>query len=157
LPGVGGTVASDDPAVRLVRPPIRGASVTTRPASTPLSRTLHALDRLTSRAATTAVVALVVAVFGVALAIAGFPETWETAFAAAAAAVTTIMVFVIQHTQSREQAATQLKLDELIRAMPQADDHLVHVEAGADEELVELEQRHLEHHHSIRSDDRSSS
>ena len=46
--------------------------------------------------------------------------------------MTTIMVFTIQHTQSREQAATQLKLDELIRALPGADDHLVHVEAGAD-------------------------
>ena len=63
------------------------------------------------------------------------------------------MVFVIQHTQSREQAAVQLKLDELIRAMPQADDHLVHVEVGADEELVELEHRHLEHHRSLRGDD----
>ena len=39
--------------------------------------------------------------------------------------MTTIMVFTIQHTQSREQAATQLKLDELIRALPGADDHLV--------------------------------
>ena len=131
--------------------------MTNRPASTPVSQVLHALDRLTSRATTTVVVTALVTIFGVALVIAGFPETWETAFAAAAAAVTTIMVFVIQHTQSREQAAVQLKLDELIRAMPQADDHLVHVEVGADEELVALEQRHLEHHQSIRSHDRSSS
>jgi len=130
--------------------------MTTRPASTPTSQVLHALDRLTSRAATTVVVAAIVAVFGAALALAGFPETWETAFAAAAAAITTIMVFVIQHTQSREQAAMQLKLDELIRALPQADDHLVHVEVGADDELVALEQEHLEHHRSIRSHDRTS-
>jgi low affinity Fe/Cu permease len=127
--------------------------MTTRPASKPVSRALHALDRLTTRPITTVVVAGIVVVFGFALAIAGFPETWETAFAAAAAALTTIMVFVIQHTQGREQAAVQLKLDELIRAMPQADDHLVHVEVGADEELVELEQRHLEHHRSIRAGD----
>ena len=64
------------------------------------------------------------------------------------------MVFTIQHTQSREQAATQLKLDELIRALPGADDHLVHVEAGADAELADIEQRHLEHHRAVRSDDR---
>ena len=30
------------------------------------------------------------------------------------------MVFVIQHTQSRQQVATQLKLDELIRATREA-------------------------------------
>ncbi len=63
------------------------------------------------------------------------------------------MVFTIQHTQSREQAATQLKLDELIRALPGADDHLVHVESGADEELAELEQRQVDHHISIRAED----
>ncbi|MET0421844.1 MAG: low affinity iron permease family protein [Acidimicrobiia bacterium] len=121
--------------------------------STPLSRLVHAIDRVTSRPATAVVVLVLVAVFGVALAIAGFPETWETAFAALCAAVTTIMVFTIQHTQTREQAATQLKLDELIRALPDADDRLVHVEAGADEELDELEQRQVEHHISIRTDD----
>jgi len=91
--------------------------------------------------------------FGVALAIAGFPQTWETTFAAACAAVTTVMVFTIQHTQSREQAATQVKLDELIRAMPRADDRLVHVESGSDEELAEIEQRQIEHHISIRADE----
>ena len=131
--------------------------MTTRPASTPLSRLLHAIGDLTSRALTTLVVAALVVGFGIALAVAGFPETWETAFAAAAAAVTTVMVFVIQHTQSREQAAIQLKLDELIRALPAADDHLVHVEVGADEELLALEQRHRDHHQAVRSDDRSAS
>lgn len=119
----------------------------------PLSRAVHVVDRATSRPATAAVVAGLVFGFGVVLAVAGFPETWETAFAAACAAVTTIMVFTIQHTQSREQAATQLKLDELIRALPGADDHLVHVESGGDAELAELEARHIEHHLSIRADD----
>jgi len=122
-------------------------------ASSPLSGAVREVDRLTSKPVTAVVVAVLVVVFAVALAIAGFPETWETAFAAACAGVTTIMVFTIQHTQSREQAATQLKLDELIRALPGADDHLVHVEAGADEELADLEQRHLAHHRSVRSDE----
>jgi low affinity Fe/Cu permease len=121
--------------------------------SNPFSSAVHHLDRLTSRPMTAIVVTVLIVVFGVVLAIAGFPQTWETAFAAVCAAVTTIMVFTIQHTQSREQAATQLKLDELIRAMPRADDHLVHVESGSDEELAELEQRQLEHHTSLRSDE----
>ena len=121
--------------------------------SSPLSRAVREVDRLTSKPATAVVVTAVVVVFTAALAVAGFPETWETAFAAACAGVTTIMVFTIQHTQSREQAATQLKLDELIRALPGADDHLVHVEAGADAELADLEERHLAHHRSVRSDE----
>jgi low affinity Fe/Cu permease len=121
--------------------------------SRPLSRAVHRVDRVTSRPLTAAVVSALIVAFAVALAIAGFPETWETAFAAVCAGVTTIMVFTIQHTQTREQAATQLKLDELIRALPGADDHLVHVEAGPDEELAELEQRQVEHHLSIRAEE----
>jgi low affinity Fe/Cu permease len=121
--------------------------------SHPLSRVVHRVDRVTSRPATAALVTVTVLAFAIALAIAGFPDTWETAFAAACAGVTTIMVFTIQHTQSREQAATQLKLDELIRALPLADDHLVHVGSGGDAELAELEQRQVEHHLSIRADD----
>jgi len=110
--------------------------------SSPLSRAVHRVDRVTSRPATAAAVSVLIVAFAVALAIAGFPETWETAFAAACAGVTTIMVFT-----------TQLKLDELIRALPGADDHLVHVEAGPDAELAELEQRQVEHHLSIRADE----
>jgi low affinity Fe/Cu permease len=121
--------------------------------SNPFSRAVHQVDQATSHPATAVVVVVLVLLFGVALAIAGFPQSWETAFATACAGVTTIMVFTIQHTQSREQAATQLKLDELVRALPNADDHLVHVEAGADEELAELEQRHLEQHLALRADD----
>jgi low affinity Fe/Cu permease len=121
--------------------------------SNPVSRSLHRVDRATSRPTTAFLVAVLVVVFAIALAAAGFPETWETAFAAACAAVTTIMVFTIQHTQRREQAATQLKLDELIRALPGADDHLVQVEAGGDAELADIEARQLEHHLAIRAED----
>ena len=98
-------------------------------------------------------VAALVIVFGIVLAFAGFPTDWQTAFAAVCAAVTTVMVFTIQHTQSRQQAATQLKLDELIRALPTADDHLVQVEASPDAELDELEEAHREHRLSVRADD----
>ena len=74
----------------------------------------------------------------------GFSASSEAAFAAVSSAITLIMVFVIQHTQSREQRALQVKLDELVRALPQADDSFVHVEGSSDEELQELEVRHIE-------------
>jgi len=53
------------------------------------------------------------------------------------------MLFIIQHTQSRQQTATQLKLDELIRAIPEADDLLVHIETAKEAELIEREQDHI--------------
>lgn len=89
--------------------------------------------------------------FLVVLAIAGFPESWEVLFSTIVAAITVVMVFVLHHTQRREQAATQLKLDELIRALPQADDRFVRVQASEDDEVAELEQGLIEHHHATRA------
>ncbi len=72
-----------------------------------------------------------------------FSAAWETGFAVGTSAVTLMMVFVIQHTQGREQAATQRKLDELLRALPEAESGLMMLEEAPEEELrdVELLQR----------------
>jgi low affinity Fe/Cu permease len=116
-----------------------------------LSRFLRTIDALSSRAGTATAIAAVVGAAVVAVIAAGFPSHWTSVFSLCTAAITLVMVFVIQHTQSREQTATQLKLDEIIRALPQADDHLVHVEAAQDEELEDLQRRQTAHHESLRS------
>ena len=54
-----------------------------------------------------------------------FPSRWEQIFQSLAAAITVTMVFVIQHTQARHQAATQRKLDEILRVLPDADNSLL--------------------------------
>ncbi len=66
---------------------------------------------------------------------AGFPARWETVFQSLVAALTLVMVFVIQHTQGRHQQATQRKLDEILRALPHADNSLMTLEYASDEEL----------------------
>jgi low affinity Fe/Cu permease len=48
------------------------------------------------------------------------------------------MVFLIQHTQNRDAAAVHLKLDELLRAVREADTALIDVEDQSDEEIAEL-------------------
>jgi low affinity Fe/Cu permease len=118
-----------------------------------LSRVLHRVVEQVARAATTVVVALAVAAFVVVAGINGFPSGWEAAFSLVSSAITLVMVFTIQHTQTRQQIAIQLKLDELIRSSPQADDLLVHIESAAEDELVEMEQTQLEHHVAMRSAD----
>ena len=65
----------------------------------------------------------------------GFPGRWETVFQTLVAALTLAMVFVIQHTQARQQAATQRKLDEILQAMPGADNSLLTLEHASDDEL----------------------
>lgn len=117
-----------------------------------ISRLLHRVADATSRAGVAAVVAIAVLAYLAVLAVADFPSGWQSAFHTASAAVTLVMVFVIQHTQVRRDAAMQLKLDELIRASPTANDLLVHVEAANDDELVEHERRVLDHHTAVRHD-----
>ena len=114
------------------------------------STVLHRVGDATSRAGVAVGVAIGVVGFLLVLARVGFPESWQTEFATVAASITLVMVFVIQHTQNRQQLATQLKLDELIRASPGADDGLVHIESADDAELVARERDQLDHHTSVR-------
>ena len=67
---------------------------------------------------------------------------WLTAFEALAAAVTLVMVFALQHTQARQQAALQRKLDEILRVLPGADNRLVQVETAHDAELAAFADQH---------------
>jgi low affinity Fe/Cu permease len=48
------------------------------------------------------------------------------------------MVFVIQHTQSKQIVALQRKLDELIRSSNRADNSLIKVEEAPETELQQL-------------------
>ena len=84
--------------------------------------------------ASIAVVSLVVAI-----AILDFPKNWVAAFELSVSSVTLIMVFAIQHTQGREQAATQRKLDELIRASPGANESLMMLEEAPREFMLDVE------------------
>jgi low affinity Fe/Cu permease len=54
------------------------------------------------------------------------------------------MVFVIQHTQAREQAATQRKLDEIMKALPDADNSLLMLEHASHDELQATRDSHRE-------------
>ena len=71
-----------------------------------------------------------------------FPARWEIVFQTLVAALTLVMVFVIQHTQARHQRATQRKLDEILQAMPGADNSLITLEHASDEELRDAGHQH---------------
>jgi low affinity Fe/Cu permease len=105
----------------------------------PASRVVYRIDHLSSLPGASVLVAL--ALFGAIIAGAciGFSSQWETGFAVGTSVVTLIMVFVIQHTQGREQAATQRKLDELLRALPEAESGLMMLEEASEEVLRDVE------------------
>ena len=101
-----------------------------------VSRGLHLLSAWSSKAAAASVVVL-----GWAL-VSRDPDQILIWFAAVAGAVTLVMVFVLQHTQTRQQEALHHKLDEVLHALPEADDRLIRLETASNSELVEVELRH---------------
>ena len=108
------------------------------------SRLLFGVDRWTGHPLT-AVSVLAAGLAWVLLSVAfGFPNLWEKAFQTLVAAVTVVMVFVIQHTQARHQAATQRKLDEILRVLPDADNALLALEHASDQELRDTRHEHQE-------------
>src|ERR687884_2365385 len=54
-----------------------------------------------------------------------FSNTWQLVINTGTTIVTFLMVFLLQNSQNREAQATQLKLDELIRAVDQANNQLI--------------------------------
>lgn len=115
-----------------------------------MSRIFHAVDRLTSRVGTVTALALVLITYLVTLASFGFPVGWQVGFSTVANAIVLVMLFVLKHTQSRQETALQLKLDELIRSIPDADDHLVQIERAEEHELEEREQEKIAVHEDLR-------
>jgi len=57
-----------------------------------------------------------------------YSDTWQLAINTGTTIVTFLMVFLIQATQNRDAEATQIKLDEIIRAIGHARNELLDIE-----------------------------
>ncbi len=68
----------------------------------------------------------------------GFSDTWQLVINTSTTIITFLMVFLIQNTQNRDNGALHAKLDELIRAMVDADNEFIGIEHLTDEELKEI-------------------
>ena len=83
----------------------------------------------------------------------GFSDTWQLVINTGTTIVTFLMVFLIQNTQNRDNAAIQAKLDELIRVSA-AENRFIGIEHLTDQELeailAECERNALEIHEELR-------
>jgi low affinity Fe/Cu permease len=71
-----------------------------------------------------------------------FSTAWQLVINTGTTIVTFLMVFLIQNTQNRDSMAVHLKLDEIIRAIDEADDELIRAEDETDQELAVLKKRY---------------
>lgn len=116
------------------------------------SELLHRIDSFVSRPVLALVVVGVDAVWLAWSAAVGFPTRLDSIFQTLVAALTLAMVFVIQHTQSREELVTQRKLDEILHALPHADNAMIAFEEASDDELTQTHQTHRRRHEATKSD-----
>jgi low affinity Fe/Cu permease len=74
----------------------------------------------------------------------GFSDTWQLVINTGTTIVTFLMVFLIQCTQNRDAEATQVKLDEIIRAIGHAKNELLDLEELEEEDLDDIKQTYHE-------------
>jgi low affinity Fe/Cu permease len=70
-----------------------------------------------------------------------FSATWQLLINTGTTIITFLMVFIIQNTQNRDSKATQLKLDELLRAVDKARMTFIGAEDEDEEKLNEEKER----------------
>lgn len=67
-----------------------------------------------------------------------FSDRWQLVAQTTTAVVTFLMIFCVQHTQSKDDAAMQAKLDELIRVIGSARNELIGIERADHGDIQQL-------------------
>jgi len=84
------------------------------------------------------VAAILAVLWGVTGPLFRFSDAWQLIANTVTNVVTFLMVFVIQSSQNRDTKETQLKLDELLRAISTARTSLVNLDMLSDDEIEHL-------------------
>ncbi len=94
----------------------------------------------------------IVIIWGLSGPIFNFNDTWQLVINTGTTIITFLMVFLIQSTQNRDTMALQLKLDELIRVMPGAQEVLLDLEELSEDKLKHIRNQYEEIARRARAD-----
>ncbi len=105
------------------------------------ARLAHWASAETGKARTFGFAVVVIVIWGVTGPLFAFSDTWQLVINTGTTIVTFLMVFLLQNTQSRDTAAIQLKLDELISSSASAHNTMIGLEDMTEEQLRQLKER----------------
>lgn len=110
------------------------------PGTTWFTAFANAASRGAGRATTFALAVSIVVVWALTGPMFGFSDTWQLIINTGTTIITFMMVFLIQNSQNRDNAAIQVKLDELIRT-GHVRNSFVGIEHLSDEEIETLREK----------------
>src|SRR6185503_8004529 len=111
-----------------------------RPVSRWFGEVANTVARSAGRPSAFALAVFVIVVWGVTGPFFGYSDTWQLIINTGTTVITFLMVFLIQNSQNRDNAAIQVKLDELIR-VSKVKNMFVGIEHLTDEELDDLREK----------------
>ena len=91
---------------------------------------------------------LIIIVWAVSGPLFNYSALWQLVINTGTTIITFLMIFLVQNTQNRETKATQLKLDELIRAQKSAHNKLIGIERASDKQLQKEEENEMREKHN---------
>ncbi|WP_338247900.1 low affinity iron permease family protein [Dictyobacter halimunensis] len=106
------------------------------------SRFARLMSRMLGHPLAFGIAALIIVVWLICGPIFHFSDTWQLFINTGTTIITFLMVFLIQNTQNRDSEAMQVKLDELIRALKQADNTILDSENLTEQELKQLQEHY---------------
>ena len=114
-----------------------------RPKSTlgrKLERLSHTVTAWTGSSWAFALAAAVIVVWLITGPLFHYSDTWQLVINTGTTIVTFLMVFLIQRTQNKDSLAIQLKLNEIVAAIPGASNRLIDIEDLSEADLMKLHQ-----------------
>lgn len=93
---------------------------------------------------------MLIVVWGITGPIFKFSDTWQLVINTGTTIITFLMVFLIQNTQNRDGRAIQVKLDELVRAIENANNKFVGIERLSEPEVKKIRDECAEESQALR-------
>ena len=126
------------PKAKLVMPSITADRYGTYAMEALFERVANVISKAMGRPLTFVLCFFIVLIWAASGPVFKFSDTWQLVINTGTTIITFLMVFLIQNSQNREGQALQAKLDELIRAVNDAQNTFIGLERRTEKEIGEM-------------------